>query len=127
MENGLISVDQNCIALFDSEASVGKLLKPLSKEVFLYNTYIAGISEKDIEGLGDSEKLVLRREDSTFDDCAIAVMKEDGHRLGYVPERDNAVFARLMDVGKILTARVKSIGKKGDLPDIRISIFLVDF
>ena len=48
-------------------------------------------------------------------------------KLGYIPEKDNVVFARLMDAGKLLTAKVKHIEPKGSFRMINISIYLVDF
>ena len=46
---------------------------------------------------------------------------------GYVPEKDNIVFSRLMDAGKLLIARIKNIEEKGTFTRIRIGICLVDF
>ncbi|MBO4750863.1 MAG: hypothetical protein J5546_11160 [Lachnospiraceae bacterium] len=51
--------------------------------------------------------------------------KED--KLGYVPEKDNVVFARLMDAGKLLIGKVTSHVMKGSFHQIAIGIYLVDF
>ena len=58
---------------------------------------------------------------------AILVLNEEGRKLGYVPEKDNVVFARLMDAGKLLKAKVTDIEMKGSFHMIRIGIYLVDF
>ena len=71
--------------------------------------------------------LNLRREDNKFDDKAILVLNDAGQKLGYVPEKDNVVFARLMDAGKLLKGKVISVEQKGGFHMIRIGIFLVDF
>ncbi|MCR5488548.1 MAG: HIRAN domain-containing protein [Saccharofermentans sp.] len=107
------------------------LIKPLVKEIFLFDTFIAGTSYVDknlIDALNSDDKLILRREgDNKFDDKAVLVLNKDQKKVGYIPEKDNAVFSRLMDAGKLLTAKVKKIDKKGDFSKIEISIFLTDF
>ena len=73
-------------------------------------------------------KLILKREpENRFDENAILVLDEQKRKLGYIPEKDNIVFARLMDAGKYLTAKVKSYEPKGAFRQINISIYLVDF
>lgn len=47
--------------------------------------------------------------------------------FGDVPEKDNTVFARLMDAGKLLIARITKIEKRRNFTQISIGIFLVDF
>jgi len=107
------------------------LIKPLVKEIFLFDTFIAGTSYVDkklIEALSPDDKLILRREeDNRFDDRAVMVLDKDQHKVGYIPEKDNAIFSRLMDAGKLLTAKVKKIDRKGDFSKIEIGIFLTDF
>ena len=49
---------------------------------------------------------------------------DDMMKLGYVPEKDNIVFARLMDAGKLLAAKIT---KRGSFTQISIGIYLVDF
>ena len=58
---------------------------------------------------------------------AILVLNGSGEKIGYVPEKDNLIFARLMDAGKMLTARIGRIEKKGTFTRISIGIYLVDF
>ena len=45
----------------------------------------------------------------------------------YVPEKDNIVFARLMDAGKLLKAKITQISQKGSFKQIGVGIYLVDF
>ena len=109
-----------------------KLLKPLQKEIFLLDTWIAGTScitdESVLDGLRAGDKLILRREpENRFDDRAVLVLDSEKRKTGYIPEKDNAVFANLMDAGKFLTAKVASAAKEGSFYRIRISIYLVDF
>ena len=67
------------------------------------------------------------RDRNKFDPNAIVILDSSNKKLGYIPEKDNIVFSRLMDAGKALSAKIKSIQKKKSFMDIRISIYLVDF
>ena len=73
------------------------------------------------------DKLSLQREKNKFDENAILIYTEDRKKLGYIPEKDNLIFARLMDAGKLLAAKIKKIDKKGSFTQISIGIYLVDF
>ena len=66
-------------------------------------------------------------EKNKFDENAILIYTEDRRKLGYIPEKDNLIFARLMDAGKLLAAKIKKIDKKGSFTQISIGIYLVDF
>lgn len=44
-----------------------------------------------------------------------------------VPEKDNIIFARLTDAGKLLKAQVTKKNQKGGFTQISIGIYLVDF
>ena len=121
---------ENAVALTE-QFEIGNLLKPLQKEIFLFDSFVAGTSHlKDTEPLKDisvGNLLTLRRENNKYDEMAILILDEKGRKLGYIPEKDNLVFARLMDAGKMLVARIKEIKKKGTFIQIGIGIYLVDF
>ena len=55
------------------------------------------------------------------------MLNGEKQKLGYVPEKDNIIFSRLMDAGKLLTAQVKKIEQKGGFRQISIGIYLIDF
>lgn len=108
------------------------VLKPLIKEIHLFDTYVAGVSYlKDksvLENIKIKDRLTLQREDNKFDDKAILVLTSEGKKLGYVPEKDNIIFSRLMDAGKMLVAYITEIKKRSiDYQQISIGIYLVDF
>lgn len=107
------------------------MLKPLIREIHLFDSYIAGTTHlKDqsvLQEIQIGDKLRLQREDNKFDDNAILILTETGKKLGYVPEKDNIIFARLMDAGKLLAAKIIKIEKRGSFHQISIGIFLVDF
>ena len=113
-------------------ASLGELIKPLTNEILLFDTYIAGTShvraESAFDEIKEGDKVTLQREpDNRFDENAILVLNSKSKKLGYVPEKDNTVFARLMDAGKYLTAKIEHIEPNGSFRQIDISIYLVDF
>lgn len=131
--NELALTDQQRSELITTikQNGITDLIKPLVKEIFLFDTFIAGTSYVDkalIEALAPEDKLILRREeDNRFDDRAVLVLDKEQRKVGYIPEKDNAVFSRLMDAGKLLTAKVKKIDRKGDFSKIEIEIYLTDF
>ena len=113
------------------QKGLGEMLKPLINEIHLFDAYVAGTMRlKDpsvLEEIKEGDRLSLIREESKFDENSIAILTEEKKKLGYVPEKDNVIFARLMDAGKRLIARIQKIEKKGSFVQISIGIYLVDF
>ena len=107
------------------------MIKPLQREIHLFDSYVAGTTHLEDESVLSEvkvgDKLSLLREDNKFDDNAIILITDDKKKLGYVPEKDNQIFARLMDAGKLLAAKITKIEKKGSFYQIGIGIYLVDF
>ena len=130
MANELTVGKENVITTI-SDKGIGELIKPLSREIHLFDSYVAGTTHLDdksvLDDIKEGDKLILRREDNKSDSNAILILDSKQRKLGYVPEKDNIVFARLMDAGKILTAKIKHIEPKGSFRMINISIYLVDF
>ncbi|MCR4903023.1 MAG: HIRAN domain-containing protein [Butyrivibrio sp.] len=130
MDNGLQIKKENVISLVENH-ELGDIIKPLVKDIHLFDSYIAGtthLPDKSIlESLKAGDVLTLQRENNKFDSNAIIILDSEKRKLGYVPERDNIVFARLMDAGKLLKAKVTKIEKKGSFTQISVGIYLVDF
>lgn len=130
-DTDLIVQKQGGLVQVLSQDDMTQVLKPLTKEIYLFDTYIAGTSHIDDQSIFKTLKfgdtLILRREDNKFDDKAILVLTEQKTKLGYIPEKDNLIFARLMDAGKMLTARVQNIQEYIGFTQINIRINLVDF
>ena len=115
-----------------SGATLDRLIKPLTHEILLFDSYVAGTGYvKDEEVFAEmkvGDRLVLQREpENRFDGNAIVVLDAQKRKAGYIPEKDNIVFSRLMDAGKYLIAKVVRMEEKGSFRQINISIFLVDF
>ena len=131
MANDIIVSTENALALSE-EVDVGKLIKPLQNEIHLFDSFIAGTThledESVLEKLQVGDKLLFRRDpNNRFDDKAILVLNKDKEKLGFIPEKDNTVFARLMDAGKMLGGKVTEIKQKGSFTQIAMGIYLVDF
>lgn len=131
MANELTIRKKNMVSLV-SDNPIGDLIKPLSHEILLFDSYVAGTThikdESVFDDVKEGNKLILQREpENRFDENAILVLDDKKRKLGYIPEKDNIVFARLMDAGKYLTAKVKYFEPKGSFRQISISIYLVDF
>jgi len=62
--------------------------------------------------VGDSLTLV-REPDNSHDAKAVRV-EWRGHKIGYVPRRENADVARFMDGGEVLTARIARLAEVRD-------------
>ena len=126
----LININKDAISTI-TKNGIGDIIKPLTNEIHLFDTYIAGtthIENKEVfNSLKVGDELVLIREDNKFDSKAILIKTKDKQKLGYVPEKDNVIFSRLMDAGKFLKAKIKDIDKKGSFNQIAISIYLYDF
>ena len=112
------------------DSGIGDVIKPLTKEIHLFDAFVSGTSRlKDasvLDNISIGGKLKMRREDNRFDSNAIVFLDHDNNKIGYVPEKDNEVFARLLDAGKLLSATVTGIERKGSFTKISVSIFLVD-
>ena len=130
MANELTERKQAFVSVVDRQ-ELGDLIKPLIKEINLFGSYIAGTTHLNDKSVLDVIKvgnmLSLQREDNKFDSNAILILYEDGRKLGYVPEKDNIIFARLMDAGKLLKAKITRIEQKGSFKQISVGIYLVDF
>ena len=104
--------------------------KHFEKDIFLFDTYVAGTTH--IEGIEELElhlnvddRLAFFREpDNRYDKQAIVIKTVDGVKIGYVPKQDNVIFARLMDAGKLLFGKITSKEKKGSWVKIYIKVFL---
>lgn len=130
MANELTEKRENMVAVIENH-DLADLIKPLVREIHLFDSFIAGTMNLDdssvLDEIKTGDSLDLRREENKFDLNAIVIMTGDGRRLGYVPEKDTAIFARLMDAGKLLKAHITSIDQKGSFRQIGIGIYLVDF
>ncbi len=128
---GLTIQKTDAVALTQN-GGLDTVIKPLTKEIHLFDTYVAGVTHlKDksvLKEIKKGDRLVLRREDNKYDEKAILILSDSGKKIGYVPKKDNVVFSRLMDAGKLLAAYISELDPKSVYyMHISIGIYLVDF
>ena len=130
MANELTKKEETMVSVVQGN-ELGDIIKPLIREIHLFDSYIAGTTHLEDKSILDElrvgDMLTLQREENKFDSNAIIIMIADKKKLGYVPEKDNIIFARLMDAGKLLKAKITKIQNKGDyFKQINVGIYLVD-
>ena len=129
--SGEITVAKKELIEAIEEKNLGDIIKPLVTEIHLFDTFIAGTTHLEDDSvlaeIAPGDKLSLRREENKFDDKAILILNEAGKKLGYVPEKDNLIFSRLMDAGKLLIGKVTDVEQKTYFTKISIGIYLVDY
>ena len=93
MGSELIKTNQNTAVSIIQHTDLGDIIKPLIREIHLFDTYIAGtthLKDKSIlQAIKVDDKLSLQREDNEYDKNAILVLNAEKKKLGYVPEKDN--------------------------------------
>ena len=129
---GDLMIKNDELVLLTNNKGLDEVIKPLVKEIHLFDTYITGtthLTDKSVlEEITVGSKLTLQRENNKFDEKAILLFAENGKKIGYVPEKDNIIFSRLMDAGKLLSAKITDIKDRSQyFKQISISIYLVDF
>lgn len=129
--NHLANSDQGALIqyLLHNETAM-TLPTPFERDIYLFDTYVAGTTHiEGIEALAASlregDRLVFYREpDNPHDPQAIRIETLEEKKIGYVPRRDNVVFSRLMDAGKLLFATVEEKEMRGNWLKIDIKVFL---
>ncbi len=130
MANELTKKEETMVSVVQGN-ELGDIIKPLIREIHLFDSYVAGTTHLEDKSVLDElrvgDMLTLQREENKFDSNAIIIMTADKKKLGYVPEKDNIIFARLMDAGKLLKAKITKIQNKGDyFKQVNVGIYLVD-
>ncbi len=96
---------------------------PKSREIFLLDTYLAGI--KYIRNFNIkmkyADKLDLFREFNGVSLNAVAVFNQNKEKVGYLPKEQSEVIARLIDAGK----KIEAIPIPFD-EDVALKIYLID-
>jgi len=84
-----------------------------TREIRLSSPYIAGFQYYqgiELEKiLKENDSLILKREPQNKHDCYAIEVYIDSNKLGYLPREENKVFARMMDQGMRVRARIVKI------------------
>ena len=131
MGSELINTNNSSAVSVLQKHDLEDVLKPMIREIHLFDTYAAGTTHLDdpsvMQEIKINDPLILLREENGYDKNAILILTAEKKKIGYVPEKNNAVFARLMDAGKILKAKITDIKTKDEyFTFISIGIYLVD-
>ncbi|HFI0037143.1 TPA: HIRAN domain-containing protein [Streptococcus suis] len=131
--NELTNVSQQSIlkVKLDGQHGLGNL-NPFQRDIFLFDTLVAGTSH--VEGIEELEPFIqvddrlefFRDIHNSFDKNAIEIRNMDGIKIGFVPQKDNVIFSRLMDAGKLLFGKVTNKELQGNWVKIYIGIYLQD-
>lgn len=134
MSNELTEVKIQTLKTIE-EKGLDSLIKPLTKEVSLFDTYVAGtymISSN--EKIDKNEELILIKEPNEFDDFEVSIYNKNKQKIGYLPELYNVTISNLLEAGKKICARVKEtycpwISKVGFDKNlvIMINVYMVDY
>jgi hypothetical protein len=125
MANELAVVEDSWIEL---AGKYKDLPMPFERTVFLTECHLAGTAEIDdmlvkTRNVETGTPLVMKRMPTDAQDArAIAALTAAGDIVGYVPRRYAAVFARLMDAGKLLSAKVTEKSLENHWLDLAVSI-----
>lgn len=130
MANELVINNDTAVSITE-KYDIEKIVNTFQKEIHLFDTYVAGTYYAEEEGVFEEikpgDEVIYKREpDNFFDKNAILVLTTDGKCLGYIPEKDNIVFARLMDAGKRLKGNITDVMQDEEHTHIEIGIDLVD-
>ena len=127
----LVKIDNGDLIEYLMKTGSGlDLPKPFERDIYLFDTHVAGTThiegiEKIGESLKDDDRLVFYREpENEHDPQAIRIETLGKEKIGYVPHKDNVIFSRLMDAGKVLFAKVVEKEMRGKWLKIKVKIYL---
>lgn len=132
MSQNLTVKNINFPSLLNIANGSSSLTMPFAREIFLLDCHIAGTTHRpniaQIEiGLETGAKFRLQREpQNEFDEMAIAVYDSENNKLGYVPKSKNEIPARLLDAGKLLSAKLAAKEWNNTWLKLDVEIFLHD-
>lgn len=132
MSQNLISISTDFPSLFHIANHNQTLPVPFAREIFLFACHVAGTNFRpeiaQVEPqLQIGTKFRLQREpQNKFDPLAIAVYDARENLLGYIPKSQNAVPARLMDAGKLVSAQLMAKEWQDAWLKLDIEIYLND-
>ena len=131
MSEDLVKLTSSALSsLISGDAGELSLPKPFERDIFLFDTIVAGTSY--IDGIEELEPFLkegdrlefFREPENKYDEKAIVIKNAHGIKVGYVPKRDNVVFSRLMDAGKILFGKITHKEWQNRWLKISIKIYL---
>ncbi len=118
------------LALKEQGGDIDALLKPLKKEILLFDGNLAGtyklLDKAALFDIKVGDRLEFRYNQSKYEKDAVQVFSSKG-QIGYVPESDEIIFKRLLDAGKSLIGKVTKTDFSHGFPAVTFAIYLEDF
>ena len=126
----IVPFDSNSSGLMNVTFGREAIALPFGREIFLFETHVAGIAYHDADEVSERlapelELLLVRRPENMHDSLAIEIFV-DRKSLGFVPRRHNEPIARLMDAGKAFVARISAVNRDARWLEVRFRLFLRD-
>ncbi len=124
-----LTIKQETLLSTIKNDGLGQLIKPLTKEIYLADTHVSGLlfrNESPFLNFKEGEELTLKREKTPYDEFTVAVYQKD-NRIGEISEFHNEIYARLLDAGKALKAKVRFFVVEDEFQVLSISIYMIDF
>ncbi|MBD5583649.1 MAG: hypothetical protein HDQ88_01000 [Clostridia bacterium] len=124
-----LTVKQENLLSSIKRGGLSQLIKPLTKEIYLADTHVSGLlfrNESPYLNFQEGEELTLKRENTTYNELTVAVYQKD-KKIGELSEFHEEVYARLLDAGKALKAKVKFFVVEDNFQVLSISIYMIDF
>lgn len=131
MSEDLVKLTSSSLSsLISGDGGELSLPKPFERDIFLFDTIEAGTSH--IDGIEELEPFLkegdrlefFREPQNRYDEMAIVIKNAHGIKIGYVPQRDNVVFSRLLDAGKILFGQITHKEWRNRWLKVSIKIYL---
>ncbi len=124
-----VKIDPAMWALMKGAFGAGGMPMPFTREIFLIDTHIAGTTHRDLDDIEPlleiGELLCFKRDpDNKYDKLAIRIYDERGNWLGFVPKKNNAILARLMDAGKLIIGRLEDKSRENNWLKLAIRIYM---
>lgn len=87
MANELTEIKENTVAVIESH-DLGDIIKPLIREIHLFDSYVAGTTHLEdtsvLDEIKEGDMLSLQREDNKFDSNAVMILL-DGKKTRICP------------------------------------------
>ena len=132
MTQEVVKLDPDFVNILAKGFNGNGISLPFITEIQLIKCYVAGTTFRvDIDEIEPELKkddlLVFKREpDNEHDNLAIAIYDKEERRIGYIPQKNNEILARLMDAGKIVFGKIEKKKWRDDWLKIKIKVYMRD-
>lgn len=130
MSNELTNMNKGQLALLDDN-QLADLVKPLKNEIELFHSYVAGVLQMEdqsfLNQLSVGEELTMKNDFMPYNPSNVSLYRQDGSKVGRLPEMDSLIPSRLLEAGKELKAKITNIEKNEIMHKIFIGVYMIDY